>query len=87
MGIGTSIFLLAVGAILAFAVPNSNLGGVLNLSVVGWILMLAGVVGLILTTLVFGRRRRTVVERPAVVERPVAPTYERRVVDEGPDTY
>ncbi|MBQ1026758.1 DUF6458 family protein [Micromonospora sp. C95] len=56
MGIGTSIFLLALGAILTFAV-NASIGG-LDLDVVGWILMAAGVLGLILTTLVWGRRRQ-----------------------------
>ncbi|MBX7268247.1 hypothetical protein KIF24_20945 [Micromonospora sp. Llam7] len=58
MGIGTSIFLLALGAILTFAV-NASIGG-LDLDVVGWILMAAGVLGLILTTLVWGRRRQAV---------------------------
>ncbi|WP_431877960.1 DUF6458 family protein [Micromonospora marina] len=58
MGIGTSIFLIAVGAILTFAV-NASVGGI-DLDVVGWILMAAGVLGLILTTLVWGRRRQVV---------------------------
>ncbi|TDB72201.1 hypothetical protein E1165_20840 [Micromonospora sp. KC723] len=58
MGIGTSIFLLAVGAILTFAL-NASIGGV-NLDVVGWILMAAGALGLIMTTLVWGRRRTVV---------------------------
>ncbi|MCL7460003.1 DUF6458 family protein [Micromonospora echinofusca] len=58
MGIGTSIFLIALGAILTFAL-DANLGG-LNLDVVGWILMAAGVLGLIMTTLIWGRRRRVV---------------------------
>ena len=46
MGIGASIFLVAVGAILAFAV-NASISG-LDIAVVGWILMVAGVVGLAL---------------------------------------
>ncbi|KKK06750.1 DUF6458 family protein [Micromonospora sp. HK10] len=58
MGIGTSIFLIAVGAILTFAL-DASIGGV-NLDVVGWILMAAGVLGLIMTTLVWGRRREVV---------------------------
>ncbi|WP_431945187.1 DUF6458 family protein [Micromonospora marina] len=58
MGIGTSIFLIAVGAILTFAL-NASVGGI-DLDVVGWILMAAGVLGLILTTLVRGRRRQVV---------------------------
>jgi hypothetical protein len=62
VGIGGSIFLIALGAILAFAV-NADLG-VLDLDVVGWVLMLAGVVGLIITMWFWQSRRRTVVQRP-----------------------
>ena len=54
MGIGTSIFLLAVGAILAFAVTDAISG--VDLTVVGYILMAAGAIGLLLTMLVFNRR-------------------------------
>jgi hypothetical protein len=65
MGIGFSIFLLAVGAILAFAVHATVAG--LDIHVVGWILMAAGALGLILTMVVFApRRRRTVIETRAV---------------------
>ena len=63
MGIGVSVFLLAVGAILAFAVHASVSG--LDISVIGVILMVAGAIGLAMTMLVFGRRDRvggTVVE-------------------------
>ncbi|MFF5052714.1 DUF6458 family protein [Micromonospora sp. NPDC000663] len=59
MGIGTSIFLIALGAILTFAL-DASVGGI-NLDVVGWILMGAGVLGLIMTTLIWGRRRNAVV--------------------------
>ena len=54
MGIGVSIFLLAVGAILTFAVEASVSG--LDIKVVGIILMICGAIGLLLTMLVFGRR-------------------------------
>ncbi len=60
MGIGGSIFLIALGAILAFAV-NANVG-FLDLNVVGWVLMLAGLVGLIITMWFWRGRRRTVVQ-------------------------
>ncbi|GAA3787111.1 DUF6458 family protein [Micromonospora maritima] len=66
MGIGTSIFLIAVGAILTFAL-NANVGGV-DLDVVGWILMAAGVLGLVMTTLVWGRRRQVVTTTEQPVE-------------------
>jgi hypothetical protein len=70
MGIGGSIFLLALGAILAFAV-NADISG-LDINVVGYVLMLAGLVGLVVTIWFWNSRRRpaTVVrtERPAVRE-------------------
>ena len=61
MGIGASIFLLVVGAILTFAL-DLNVSGV-DMDVVGWILMIGGVVGLIFTTLIWGPRQRTTVTR------------------------
>jgi hypothetical protein len=77
MGLGVGIFLIAVGAILTFAV-NATTSGV-NINTVGWILMAVGAAGVLLS-LVFwstwagpgywsSSRRRT--------------TY----VDEGPGTY
>ena len=47
MGIGVSLFLLAIGAILAFAVEVSTEG--FNLDTVGVILMIVGAVGLLLS--------------------------------------
>ena len=47
MGIGTSIFLIAIGAILYFAV-NADISG-LEISTVGLILMIVGVIGLIIS--------------------------------------
>ena len=83
MGIGGSIFLIAVGAILAFAVHVSV--GWLSLNVVGYVLMLAGLVGLLLTIWFWNNRRRTVttqvpVERERVVD-------ERRRVEYPPESY
>ena len=81
MGIGGSIFLLAVGAILTFAVHGSL--GFVDIHVVGWVLMAAGVLGLILTTYFWNSRRRRVVTSGTA---PTA-TYprERVVVDEPVD--
>lgn len=56
MGIGASVFLIALGAILAFAVEYDISG--LDINVIGFILIVAGIVGLIMTLLVFGRRDR-----------------------------
>ena len=55
MGIGVSIFLLAVGAILAFAV-NAAISGI-SLDTVGVILLIAGAVGLLWSLVVAGRDR------------------------------
>jgi hypothetical protein len=59
MGIGFSIFLLALGAILTFAV-HATIAGV-DIQVIGWVLMGAGVLGLVLDLAVFAPRRRPVV--------------------------
>ena len=56
MGIGASVFLIALGAILAFAV-DYDLSGI-SVQTIGIILMIAGAVGLAMTMLVFGRRDR-----------------------------
>jgi sulfite exporter TauE/SafE len=72
MGLGTSIFLIALGAILRFAVSVTTRG--FNIHTVGVILMIVGVVGLIITLLWMTmwadrRRARTVRRRDAVVVR------------------
>jgi hypothetical protein len=65
MGIGISIFLIAVGAILTFAVEVTTEG--LNINTVGVILMVVGGLGLLASLTIFGtwgrpgRRRRDVV--------------------------
>ena len=73
MGIGASVFLLAVGAILTFAVGEEQVG-TFNVSIIGVILMIAGALGLVLTMLLVGRRDRGV----AVAEERVV-TRERDV--------
>ncbi len=65
MGIGVSVFLIAVGAILTFAVNASTPGA--NLDVVGIILMIAGGLGL-LVSLAFASSGRTSVVEEHVVE-------------------
>jgi len=84
MGIGVSIFLIAVGAILAFAVDAEVSG--LDIAVVGFILIGAGVIGLLLTMFLWGPRRRSSVEQRAVYD-DGAPggrvVEERRRYDDG----
>ncbi len=63
MGFGTSLVLIAVGAILKFAVHASVSG--ISLQTIGLVLMIVGVIGLILSFiwLASTRRRAGVVER------------------------
>jgi hypothetical protein len=56
MGIGTSLFLIAVGAILYFAV-NADLSG-LEISTIGLILMVVGVIGLLISLFFVSSMRR-----------------------------
>jgi len=67
MGIGLSIFLIAVGAIITFAIHASVAG--VSLSTIGIILMVVGVLGLIVAMTIFGGSRssdRVVEERHVV---------------------
>jgi hypothetical protein len=73
MGIGVSVFLLAAGAILTFALDLRVSG--IDLDVVGWILMAAGALGLIVTMIIWGGRRRDVIVS--------GPTGYRRVEERG----
>ncbi|HEY8758592.1 MAG TPA: DUF6458 family protein [Candidatus Limnocylindria bacterium] len=68
MGLGVGIFLTAIGAILAFAV-NKTVSG-LNIHTVGWILLIVGIAGIVLSMIFWSswggpggvRRRTTVVD-------------------------
>jgi hypothetical protein len=76
MGLGTSIFLIAVGAILDFAVTWRVQG--VDLKTIGVILMLVGAIGLVFSLIFwnswggFGRREVYVDDAPR----------RRRVIDE-----
>src|SRR3954451_3453272 len=71
MALGTSLFLIAVGAILRYAVSDSVPG--IDLPVIGLILMIVGIVGLLISlftmTLWDRNRRDGVVEERRVVDR------------------
>jgi hypothetical protein len=73
MGLGVSIFLIAVGAVLAFAVHATS--GAVNIHTIGWILLGVGCAGALLSMIFWsswagpgywsdrrGPRRTTVVE-------------------------
>ena len=53
MGIGISIFLVAVGAVMTFALDANNSNGV-NLDTIGIILMIVGAIGLLASLTIFG---------------------------------
>ncbi len=74
MGIGTSIFLIALGAILYFAV-NVDISG-LEVSTIGLILMIVGILGLIISLYLMSVASRRNV---ATTERPVARERERDI--------
>jgi hypothetical protein len=69
MGIGTSLFLIAVGAILKFAVDASVSG--IEIATVGVILMVVGVVGLLISLFLLASARRGPVDRTVVRDRDV----------------
>jgi len=56
MGIGAGLFLIALGAIFAFAVTVDLQG--INLQAVGWILMFIGIVGILISVFYWGPRKR-----------------------------
>jgi hypothetical protein len=62
MRIGASLFLIAVGAILKFAITDQVSGA--NLGTIGIILMIVGAIGLLITVAWMSTRSRTdVIER------------------------
>jgi uncharacterized protein DUF6458 len=72
MGIGTSLFLIAVGAILKFAITGDVSG--IDIPTVGLILMIVGIIGLVISLFFLGewrsRHRAAVVDdRPVVRDR------------------
>ena len=68
MGIGTSLFLIAIGAILKFAV-DAQISGI-EVATVGVILMIVGVIGLLISLFFLGSWRHRD-RAPVVEERPV----------------
>lgn len=81
MGTGVSIFLIAVGAILAFAVDAQAQG--VDLDAIGVILMLVGTLGLLFSLVLWDEwrpnsRRRDYVDNNVIV------TEDPLVVEEGP---
>ena len=78
MGIGIGVLLLAVGAVITFAVNVTTSG--FNLHTIGIILMVIGGLGIILDLALFMPRRR--VRSSRVVEDPYATGMRTRVVED-----
>jgi hypothetical protein len=76
MRLGTAIVLIAIGAILTWAV-SVQVSGV-DLRVVGWILMAVGALGVVLELVLWAPRRRRVV----TTNEPYAATGRTTVEDE-----
>ncbi|ANJ26682.1 DUF6458 family protein [Agromyces aureus] len=83
MSIGLGIVLFVIGAILAFAL---NIGvDWINLQLVGYILMAAGAVVVILGLVLMARRRRTISTSQTSID-PASGTQVRRDETSAPDS-
>ncbi|WP_297081938.1 DUF6458 family protein [uncultured Demequina sp.] len=82
MAIGTGIFLIAIGAILAFALNESV--DAINLFLVGWILMGAGALAVIISLIVNAQNRKHTTVTESRTESPQqanAPQQQGRVTE------
>ena len=67
MGIGVSLFLMALGGILAWGINIDSTEG-FDINTIGVILLIVGAIGLAVTLVIFGGRRgRTVVNERDVL--------------------
>jgi Domain of unknown function (DUF6458) len=69
MTIGTSIFLIAVGAVLKFAVTASVAG--ISIQTAGLILMLVGLLGLVIGLFMIASQRRSDTREVVYEDRPL----------------
>ncbi len=76
MKTATGLTLIALGAILAFAVNGHP--SWLNLQVVGWVIMLTGVTGMLVPSSSYTAVRRRIVRKRTGPSGPVTEVYERR---------
>jgi hypothetical protein len=75
-GMGFSIVAIAAGAVLYWAVSDQGHG--FNVSTIGVILMIVGVIGLVASMIVFGVSRRPAISRNH--------TYDRQTTDKQGDS-
>ncbi|MDO7883399.1 hypothetical protein [Antiquaquibacter soli] len=84
MSIGTGVVLFVIGAILVFAL-NFDLGGVVNIDLIGYILMGAGVVVFLIGLIAMFRRRAAVTTSTSGVDPASGARVTRNVTEtDGP---
>lgn len=81
MSLGAGIFLLVVGAILTFAVDFDVPG--LDLTTIGYILMIAGAVGIVLGIVLMARKRQSVSTTSESVDPVTGARVQRSVRQDG----
>ncbi|NUW43970.1 DUF6458 family protein [Nonomuraea rhodomycinica] len=59
MGVGVSIFILTLGAILKFAIEPDVFGDAVHMDVIGLIFMIVGGIGIVLSVVLAPRRGHT----------------------------
>lgn len=79
MSLGSGIGLFVIGAILAFAIHVQTAW--VNLQLVGYILMAAGVVGIIIGIILLTRRRQSVSTSRSAVDPATGERVSRRTTD------
>ncbi|MGH9039754.1 MAG: DUF6458 family protein [Acidimicrobiia bacterium] len=82
MGTGVSIFLIAAGAIITFAVETQAEG--VDLDAIGVILMIVGILGLLFTLVLWDDWRPGARRRWGYADDEVVVREDPRVVEEGP---
>jgi hypothetical protein len=82
MGYGLGVFLLALGLILALAVQDSL--GAIDLTTIGWILCLAGVLVIVLTAVQLNSRRRSATTTTSTTTHPDGSQTVRRSDHQDP---
>ncbi|RFA12902.1 hypothetical protein B7R22_14755 [Subtercola boreus] len=83
MSLGSGIVLFVIGAILAFAIDVQV--SWVDLHLVGYILMAAGVIGIILGVVLITRRRQTTMTSRSAVDPVSGEQVSRRTIDrDGP---
>lgn len=81
MSLGGGIFLLVIGAILAFAVDFTVAG--INIHLIGYILMAAGALGIILGIVLLSRRRQVTTTSRSGIDSATGERVTRRSTEDG----